>query len=701
VGLTFLMNGENHDQAPKLYFCNRIENEKLRIPMKDTTPIDQKFDNEKIQLQLKYLNLLAKQFPTVQSASTEIINLEAILKLPKGTEHFLSDIHGEYEIFSHVLRNGSGVIRSKIEEVFKNTLRKFVKNELATLIYYPEEKLALIKKRENNLEEWYAVTLQRLIEVTRATASKYTRSKVRKALPPDFSYIIEELLHESPTSQNKARYFEGIIKTIIRIERAREFIIAICKLIQRLAIDRLHVVGDIFDRGPNPEKVMDKLLDYHAVDIQWGNHDIIWMGSAAGNKAMIANLIRISSRYMNLDTIEDGYGISLMPLATFAMEVYKDDPAELFRPKMTGNSDPNKKQVLMLSRIQKTISIIQFKLEAEIIRRNPQFEMDDRNLLHQINFKKGTVQIDGKDYPLKDTRFPTIDPNKPYDLSEEEQEVMDKLKTSFMHSDRLKKHVKFLYAQGGMYLKYNENLLLHGCVPLNPDGSFMNMSINGDEYAGAALIDQFDVAARKAYFTRSDKHPAMQAQDLIWYLWCGPKSPLFGKAKMATFERYFIDDKETHQEKKNAYFTLNNEEKTLNAILAEFGLNPTHAHLINGHVPVKVKKGESPIKANGKLLVIDGGMSRAYQGVTGIAGYTLINNSYGLVLVAHEAFKSTQSAIEEENDILSNITYLAQNPQRKTVEDTDGGRQLRQQIDDLEMLLAAYRKGLVKEKNLT
>ncbi len=663
-----------------------------------STQIDQKISNEEINNQLKYLNLLAKQFPTVQSASSEIINLEAILKLPKGTEHFLSDIHGEYEIFSHVLRNGSGVIRQKIEDVFKNTLRKFVKDELATLIYYPEEKLALIEKRENNLEEWYAVTLQRLIEVTRSTASKYTRSKVRKALPADFSYIIEELLHESPTSQNKAKYYEGIIETIIRIERATEFIIAICKLIQQLAIDRLHIVGDIFDRGPYPEKVMDKLLEYHAVDVQWGNHDIIWMGSAAGIKPLIANLIRISARYMNLDTIEDGYGISLLPLATFAMDTYKDDPCELFQPKLGENSHPKSKQVLMVSKMQKAISIIQFKLEAEIIKRNPQFEMDDRNLLHLMDLKNGTITIDGKTHKLKDSYFPTIDPKSPYQLSTEEHEVMEKLKTSFLQSERLKKHVKFLYAKGSMYLKYNNNLLFHGCLPLNADGSFAEMTIGTQKISGSKLLDKFDVFARKAYFTRNDKDQDVVARDHTYYLWCGPKSPLFGKQKMATFERYFIREKETHKEEKNAYFILNNDEKLLNNILQEFGLDVSSAHLINGHVPVKAKKGESPIRANGKLLIIDGGMSVAYQKVTGISGYTLIYNSYGLILVAHQTFNSAAEAIEEETDILSNITHLEPNSSRKTVKDTDGGKQLRQQIEDLEMLLTAYRKGLVKEK---
>jgi fructose-1,6-bisphosphatase-3 len=660
--------------------------------------IDDKFMNTAIEKELKYLNLLAKQFPTVQSASTEIINLEAILNLPKGTEHFLSDIHGEYEIFSHVLRNGSGVVRQKIEDVFKKTLRKFIKDELATLIYYPEEKLTLIQKQEKDIDEWYAVTLQRLIEVTRSTASKYTRSKVRKALPDDFAYIIEELLHENPTDRNKEKYFEGIIQTIIRIDRAKEFVVAICKLIQRLSIDRLHVVGDIFDRGPNPEKVMDKLFEYHSVDVQWGNHDLIWMGSAAGIKAMIANLVRISCRYMNLNTIEDGYGISLMPLATFAMDFYKDDACSLFKPKIPEGIDLEGKEIRMIRQMQKAISVIQFKLEAEIINRNPQFEMSDRNLLDKIDFEKGTIYLDGKDYKMLDINFPTIDPKNPYRLTTEENEVMDRLRTSFMYSERLKKHVKFLYAKGSMYLRYNNNLLLHGCVPMHTDGTFANMTFEGQKLCGSELVNKFDVYSRKAYFTRNDKNPDLIAQDHTWYLWCGPQSPLFGKKKMSTFERYFIAEKETHTEDKNPYFTLNDNEDTLNLILSEFGLDPATGHLVNGHVPVKVKKGESPIKANGKLLVIDGGMSKAYQPVTGISGYTLIYNSYGLVLVAHETFKSTQDAIEEENDILSNVSYLQQNPRRKTVADTDSGQDMRRQITDLEMLLAAYRKGLLKEK---
>jgi len=665
---------------------------------KKEASIGKKYTSRQIEKELKYLNLLADKFPTVQSASTEIINLEAILNLPKGTEHFLSDIHGEYDIFSHVLRNGSGVVRQKIEDVFKNTLRKFIKDELATLIYYPEQKLALIEKRENDIDEWYAVTLQRLIDVTRATASKYSRSKVRKLLPPDFAYIIEELLHESPNTQDKEKYYSGIIDTIIRIERAREFIVAICNLIQTLSVERLHIVGDIFDRGPYPEKVMDKLLDYHAADVQWGNHDVIWMGAAAGIKAVIANLVRISARYMNLNTIEDGYGISLMPLATFAMDAYKDDRCELFKPKVAEGMEPSARELQMMRKMQKAISVIQFKLEAEVIKRNPQFNMDDRNLLHLINFEKGVITIDGKEHELLDTHFPTIDPKNPYKLTAEENEVMDRLRSSFMNSERLKKHVKFLYAKGSMYLRYNNNLLLHGCVPMNDDGSFSEMKIGSKMLKGRALVDHFDVLARKAFFTRNDKKPDVLAQDHMWYLWCGPESPLFGKKKMATFERYFIADKATHKEGKNAYFVLNDNEDVCKAILTEFGLEAETAHIVNGHVPVKVNKGESPIKANGKLLVIDGGMSEAYQKVTGISGYTLIYNSYGLILVAHEAFESRQKAIEHESDILSNITYLEQNVRRKTVADTDNGYALRQNIIDLEMLLAAYRKGLIKEK---
>lgn len=656
-----------------------------------------KYTDVEISQDLRYLGLLAEKFPTIQAASTEIINLEAILTLPKGTEHFVSDVHGEYEAFSHLLRNASGVIRRKIEDVFKNTLRQSVKNTLASLIYYPEEILDQVSKSETDIEDWYAVTLQRLVEITRAAASKYTGSKVRKSLPSDFAFIIEELLNESPDRQNKEEYFAGIINTIIRIERAKEFIIAMCKLIQRLSIDRLHVVGDIFDRGPYADKVLDLLLNYHSIDIQWGNHDVLWMGAAAGSKPMIANLVRVSLRYMNIDTIEDGYGVNLMPLASLAMRIYKDDPCPQFAPKTSSSENFSPEDVKLVRLMHKAISVIQFKLEAELINRNPDFEMNDRNLLHLIDFQNGTIHLDGKDHEMNDMFFPTIDPLNPYALTSDEEEVMDRLKQSFMNSELLKKHIKFMYSKGSMYSVYNGNLLYHGCIPLNEDGSFEEFKIGDYKFKGKELFDQFEILARKSYFNRNVANSDHSEQDYMWYLWCGPKSPLFGKTKMATFERYFLADKETHKEGKNAYFKLNDSQEICESILDEFGLNPKTAHIINGHVPVKVKKGESPVKANGKLLVIDGGLSKAYQKETGIAGYTLIYNSYGLMLVAHEPFESIQKTLTGNRDILSDITYLEQNASRKRVKDTDIGKVLGRQIADLEMLVSAFRKGFIKE----
>jgi len=657
----------------------------------------EKYEDTLISQDLRYLKLLAEKFPTIQAASTEIINLEAILTLPKGTEHFVSDVHAEYEAFSHLLRNASGVIRRKIEDVFKNTLRQSVKNTLASLIYYPEEVLVEVLKTETDVEDWYAVTLQRLVEITRAAASKYTRSKVRKSLPPDFAFIIEELLNESPDRQNKEEYFAGIIHSIIRIERAKEFIVAMCKLIQRLSIDRVHVVGDIFDRGPSAEKVLELLLNYHSVDIQWGNHDVLWMGAAAGSKSMIANLLRVSLRYMNVDTIEDGYGINLMPLASFAMRVYQDDPCPQFIPKTPSSHNFSPEDLKLVRIMHKAIAMIQFKLEAEVIRRNPSFGMDDRNLLHLIDYQKGIITIDGKEYELNDTFFPTINPDNPYALSQEEEELMEKLKNSFMNSDRLKRHIKFMYSKGSMYSVYNGNLLYHGCIPLKEDGTFEEVKVEDQLYSGKKLLDQFDLLARKSYFNRNDPGSDHHEQDYMWYLWCGPQSPLFGKTKMATFERYFINDKETHKEGKNPYFKLNDSEQVCDQIITEFGLDTKTAHIINGHVPVKVKKGESPIKAGGKLLVIDGGLSKAYQKETGIAGYTLIFNSYGLMLVAHEPFESVYKTLSADRDILSDITFLEKNASRKRVADTDIGKVLSRQITDLEMLVAAYRKGYLKE----
>ncbi len=647
---------------------------------------------EVLEKEIKYLRLLSDRFKNIQDASTEIINLEAILNLPKGTEHFLSDIHGEYDTFSHVLANASGVVRKKIEDVFGKTLRLKDKRLLATLIYYPEEKMDLVLKDEEDPDEWFFITLQRLIKVARAAASKYTRSKVRKAMPPSFSYIIVELLNES--GEDKEEYFEGIINTIIEIHRAEVFIIAICKFIQRLLIDKLHIIGDIFDRGPYAEKVMDRLVGYHSVDIQWGNHDILWMGAASGSYALIANMIRISLRYNNLDTLEDAYGVNLLPLATFAMKTYRGDDCLPFASK----AETDGKDAEVIRQMHKAIAIIQFKLEGQIIQRNPHFGMDDRLLLDKIDHKKGTVTIGGKTYDLVDHHFPTIDPKNPYSLSKDEQEVMEKLGNSIKNSQRLQNHIEFLFSHGSMYLTFNSNLLYHGCIPMDEKGNFASFEIEGSKYSGKALCDHFDRVARKAYLHRFNREHEKTA-DYLWYLWCGALSPLFGKTKMATFERYFVAEKETHAEGRNPYYKLAYQSEAIcNNILKEFGLTEKNSRIVNGHVPVKVKKGESPIKAHGKLFVIDGGMSVPYQKVTGVSGYTLIYNSYGLVLVEHEHFDSKRQAVVEEKDIISKRIFIESNAVRKRVRDTDIGKELMAQIEDLKMLLTAYRKGLIKER---
>lgn len=656
--------------------------------------------NQEFQDELKYLKLLSNQHPTIADACTEVINLQAILNLPKGTEHFLSDIHGEYEPFVHVLKNASGVIKRKIDDIFGNSLSQRDRKSLATLIYYPEQKIDLELKREQNIEDWYKITLYRLIEICRYVSLKYTRSKVRKALPKDFAYIIEELLHEQPNHMDKEEYYNEIIKTIISVGRAKEFIVAISKLIQKLVIDRLHIIGDIFDRGPGADIIMDTLLNYHSVDIQWGNHDIVWMGAAAGSEACIATVLRICARYANLSTIEDGYGINLLPLATFAMDFYNDDECACFKPRIENGKVYSDKDVDLMSKMHKAITIIQFKLEGEIIKRRPCFKMEDRLLLNKINYEEGTINLEGKIYDLKDSKFSTINPENPYELIPEEIELVEKLKSSFINSEKLQKHVSFLFAKGSMYLKHNTNLLYHGCIPLNEDGSFKKVSIgvSGLEYSGKAYLDRLEILVREGYFYKNNPEAKLYGMDIIWYLWNGVDSPLFGKDKMTTFERYFIENKETHEEKKNYYFDLEDDEKACNMIFKEFGLDPKVSHIINGHVPVKIKEGESPIKANGKLLVIDGGFSRAYQPQTGIAGYTLIYNSYGLLLASHEPFESTQKAIEEEKDILSTTVVLEQEVERKRVGDTDIGEELKYQIQDLELLLDAYRKGIIKEQ---
>ena len=646
-------------------------------------------------LEARYLERLSQLYPTIAKASTEIINLQAILNLPKGTEHFLTDIHGEYEAFSHVLKNGSGAVRRKIDEVFGNTMSSKDKKTLATLIYYPREKMELIKKKEENMEDWYKITLYRLIEICKRTSSKYSRSKVRKALPPEFAYVIEELITEKADVLDKESYYNSIVDTIIRIKRSEEFIVALSELIQRLTVDHLHIVGDIYDRGPGPHIIMDKLMGYHSMDIQWGNHDVLWMGAAAGQQGCVANVVRICARYANLEILEDGYGINLLPLATFALNTYRDDPCSCFELKDDPDYDPS--ETMLNMKMHKAISIIQFKIEGQIIKKNPGFKLEHRNLLHLIDYEKGLIELNGKTYELLDKNFPTIDPKRPYALTEAEEEVLDRLTQAFVNCEKLQSHMHFLLNKGGLYKVYNGNLLYHGCVPLKEDGNLKSVRIFGHTYKGKGLYEVLESYVRKGFYAMDSKEKE-RGKDIMWYIWLSENSPLFGKDKMATFERYFLAEKETHKEKKNPYYLLLEDEKVICHILKEFGLENKDAHIINGHVPVKCKDGEKPIKCGGKVLVIDGGFSRAYQKETGIAGYTLIYNSYGLILAAHEPFESTEAAIEKESDIHSDSTVVKRTLERKKVEDTDVGRHLKEQIADLEVLLAAYRSGVIAER---
>ncbi len=556
---------------------------------------------EKVSLK-RHLKILSKQYTNIEQVAEEIINLQAILNLPKGTELFLSDIHGEYGSFSHILNNGSGIIRNKIEDIFNNQITERERRQLATLIYYPEEKLAIIKKEVEDIQEWYSINLYRLIEVAREVSSKYTRSKVRKAMPKGFDYIIDELLHLQGCGPDKETYYKQIISSIIELDRADEFIVAISNLIKRMAIDHLHVIGDIFDRGPNAKLVMDTLMDFHSLDIELGNHDILWMGAACGNKACIANVIRICSRYDNIDTLEDGYGINIRPLSTFALETYKDDNCEKFVPKVFDYNKYIRSDEISIAKIHKAISIIQFKLEGQIIKEHPEYKMDGRLLLDKIDYEKGTIQIDNKVYNLNDTNFPTVDYKNPYKLTKEEEEIINRLQESFRNSETLNKHISFLYSKASMYKCFNSNLLFHGCVPMEADGEFSKIEVLGESISGKKYFDCIEKIANEAYFGKENNKDAV---DFMWYLWCGPKSPLFGKAKAATFERYFVEEKETHKEEKNPYFTLIENEEICDKVLKEFGLETKKSHIINGHVPVKEKNGESPIKANGKLLVID------------------------------------------------------------------------------------------------
>ena len=645
-----------------------------------------------------YLGLLSKLFPTVAEASTEIINLEAIMHLPKGTEHFLADIHGESEAFQHVLKNASGNIKRKVNELFGNSLRESEKKELCTLIYYPEQKIELVKAVEPELADWYHITIHQLVRVCRDVSSKYTRSKVRKSLPADFSYIIEELLHESADDSNKAAYVNVIVDTIITTGRADDFIIALCNVIQRLAIDQLHILGDIYDRGPGAHIIMDFMQDYHSWDLQWGNHDILWMGAVAGNDACICNVLRLSLRYANLATLEEGYGINLVPLATFAMDAYKDDPCKEFMPKLSKSSSLDDKTIQLVARMHKAISVIQFKVEAQVFNRHPEWGMSDRNLIGCVDMGRGVCVIDGKDYEMKSCNFPTLNASDPYKLSDEEETLMKRLHHSFTVCEKLHRHVRIMLSHGNMYAIYNSNLLFHASVPLNAEGKLKPVRIGDGEYSGKELMHQVEMTIRSAFTADTPAAERSFAVDFFLYLWCGPDSPLFDKSKMATFERYFLTDKATYKEEKGYYFKLRDDETVCDHILDAFEVKGPNRHIINGHVPVHASKGENPIKAGGKLMVIDGGFSEAYHNETGIAGYTLVYHSRGFQLVQHEPFTSTADAINKGTDIKSTTQIVEMSAHRMLVADTDRGAELKEQIADLNALLYAYRHGIIKER---
>ena len=649
--------------------------------------------------ELRYLKLLAQKYPTVQAASTEIINLQAILNLPKGTEHFISDIHGEYEAFLHILNSCSGVIKEKIDEVFASSISKAERDQLATLIYYPQEKLELVAQQETDLDEWYRITLHRLIEVCRLVSSKYTRSKVRKALPKDYAYIIDELLHTRYDEADKKEYFENIISTILSIGRAPSFITALCQVIKRLAVDHMHIVGDLFDRGPRADIILDSLMDYHSVDIQWGNHDILWMGAASGSRTLVATVLSNSIHYNNLEVIETGYGISLRPLSIFANEVYQNCDTHRFAVKLTGEDKEHisQKDQLLSARMHKAITVILFKLEGQKILRHPEYGMEDRLLLDKIDYANRCITIGGVTYPLEDCDFPTVDPADPYTLTEEENQVIDQLTASFRRSEKLQKHVRFLYSKGSMYLCYNGNLLFHGCIPMTADGKLMSFTIGGHERSGRDFLNYAEKAARKAYYDAPGSTERQLGMDFLWWLWAGRNSPIFGRDRMTTFERRLIKDESAWTEPKNSYYALYQDPAVCDMLLKEFGLEGPHCHIINGHIPVKAKKGESPIKGGGKLVVIDGGFCKAYQPTSGIAGYTLIFNSWCFRIVSHQPFAGRQDAIANNHDIANSSDVFERLSSRMRISQTDIGRTLQAQSDDLCLLLEAYRSGAVTE----
>ena len=649
------------------------------------------------QEELRYLKLLAQQYPTVQAASSEIINLQAILNLPKGTEHFISDLHGEYEAFLHILNSCSGVIKEKVDDLYAATISKADRDELCTLIYYPEDKLEQLHETYEDMDEWYRITLHRLIEICRWVSSKYTRSKVRKALPKDYAYIIDELLHTHYDETDKRDYYENIISTIIDLGQADRFIEAVSAVIKRMAVDHMHIVGDIFDRGPRADIIMDSLLDYHSVDIQWGNHDILWMGAASGSRTLVATVLANSIHYNNLEVIETGYGISLRPLSVFANEVYRDCDVHRFAVKLTGpDADQySEKDKLLSARMHKAITIILFKLEGQKLLRHPEYGMADRLLLDKIDYEHKCITIDGVTYPLEDTDFPTVDPKDPYILTPEENSVIDQLTASFQRSEKLQKHVRFLYSKGSLYKVFNGNLLFHGCIPMTEDGQLLTFTLGGKERKGKEFFDYVDTAARQAYYLKPGSNERRLGMDLLWFLWAGRNSPIFGRDRMTTFERRLIKDESAWTEPKNAYYTHYQDPAVCDMLLKEFGLEGPHCHIINGHIPVKSKKGESPIKGGGKLLVIDGGFCKAYHKSTGIAGYTLIYNSRGMRIKAHRPFESVEKALKENKDIDSDTEVFETEGTRVRVKDSDNGKQIAERIADLEMLLVAYRSGLV------
>lgn len=624
---------------------------------------------------MKFLRLLSEKYPTRQQVCTEIINLQAILNLPKGTEHFMSDLHGEYEAFFHILNNSAGVIREKVDMAFEEVLTARERSSLCTLIYYPQEKLRRIREEGRNTEEWYRFVLQKLIDLAKLLSSKYTRSKVRKAMPSEYSYILDELLHAQPDEDNNQLvYHSKIIDTLLRLEEGDDFIIALSSLIKRLAVDHLHIVGDIFDRGERPDAILNMLMDHHSLDIEWGNHDILWMGAACGSQACIAAVVRNCLSYNNISVLEQGYGISLRPLVLFAEKMYDEE-------------DPNKAA-------KKAISIILFKLEGQIIRRNPEYQMEDRLLLDKVDYENACIELDGKSYPLKEKRFPTVDRDDPYKLSQAEREIMDELEKLFLESEQLQRHVEFLYSHGSMYQVFNGNLLFHGCVPLDEDGALKAIHLEGRIYQGRSYMDYADMAARRAFF---NEDPPQRYLDFMWYLWCGSNSPLSGRV-VKTFERTFIEDKSTWEEPKNPYYEYQSSEPVCQMLLREFGLYSENSHIINGHTPVHVNQGENPLKAHGRLIVIDGGFCKAYQKTTGIAGYTLIFNSHGMRLKSHQPFSGMEAALEENMDIDSESQQVVTFPKRVMVADTDTGERLKEQIADLEDLLTAYREGWIAAK---